>query len=168
MNQVKSRDWLQIAGNFSVVVGLILVAYQINQGSHFVRAELGMHGTERYLMVEQITADASFSEVWAKSYEHPEDLTLAEMIQIEGYLMSLLSNLDGDNWLWDLQIYEGTVDENIPYHANIIGGNKFAVAWWNESKSDYTPEFVSKVDQYLANPTSHFRIDRYERIKSRL
>ena len=169
MNQVKSRDWLQIIGNFGVVAGLVLVAFQVNQTSHFVRAELGMHGTERYLMVDQIIADASFAEVWAKSYEHPEDLTLAEMIQIEGYLRSLLSNLDGDNWLYKLQIYEGTVDEgSIPFFANIIGGNKFAMAWWDESKSDYEHSIVDKLDQYIATETSNFHIDRYERIKSRL
>ncbi len=169
MNQVKSRDWLQIVGNFSVVAGLILVAFQVNQSSHFVRAELGMQGTERYLMVDQILADASFAEVWAKSYEHPEDLTLAEMIQIEGYLKSLLSNLDGDNWLYELQIYEGTVDDySIPWVADTIGDNRFAMAWWAESKSDYTPEIIGKLDQYLAGQTSHFHIDRYERIKSRL
>ena len=169
MNQAKSRDWLQIVGNFSVVAGLILVALQINQSSNFVRAELGMHGTERYLMVDQILADASFAAVWAKSYEHPADLTLAEIIQIEAYLKSLLSNLDGDNWLYELQIYEGsTDDESVPYVANIIGGNKFAMAWWDESKSDYTPEIIGKLDQYLANQTSYFRIQRYERIRSRL
>ena len=168
MDQVKSRDWLQIAGNFSVVAGLVLVAYQINQSAYFVRAELGMHGTERYLMADQIVADTGFAEVWAKSYEHPEDLTLADMIQLEAYLTSLLGNLDGDNWLWELQIYEGTVDENIPHIANILGGNKFAMAWWDESKTDYVPEIVSKLDQHLANQPSHFRIERYERIKSRL
>jgi hypothetical protein len=169
MNQGKSRDWLQIAGNFSVVAGLILVALQINQSSNFVRAELGMHGTERYLMVDQTVADASFAAVWAKSYEHPADLTLAETIQIESYLRSLLSNLDGDNWLYELRIYEGNVDErSIPYVANIIGGNRFAMVWWGESKSDYDQTIIDKLDQYIANETSNFRIKRYERIKSRL
>jgi hypothetical protein len=168
MDQVKSRDWLQIAGNFSVVAGLILVAYQINQSAHFVRAELGMQGTERYLMADQIVADTGFAEVWARSYENPEDLTLADMIQLEAYLTSLLGNLDGDNWLWELQIYEGTVDENIPHIGNILGGNKFAMSWWDEFKTDYAPEIVSKLDQHLANQPSHFRIDRYKRIKSRL
>ena len=169
MNQVKSRDWLQIAGNFSVVAGLLLVAFQINQSSHFVRAELGMHGTERYLMANQIAVDARFAEVWAKSYEHPADLTLAEIIEIEGYLRSICGNLDGDNWLYQLQIYEGSVDaESVPHVANIIGGNKFAMAWWDESKSDYGAAIVGKVDQHIANQSSDFRIRRYERIKSRL
>ena len=59
MNQVRSRDWLQIIGNFSVVAGLVLVAIQINQTSHLVRAELGSNASDRYLAVNQIFTDAS-------------------------------------------------------------------------------------------------------------
>jgi hypothetical protein len=168
MNQTRLRDWLEIVGIFSVVAGLILVAFQINQSSFLVRAELGSNAYDRMVSVDQTFIDANFAEVWAKSYEQPEDLTFAEMIQLEGYLTSLLDYLESEKWLYDLDIYEGSIDLLIPYFVGPIIGNRFATAWWAETKSIFDRDLADKIDQQIANSSVNFDIERYQRIRSRL
>jgi hypothetical protein len=85
MSQTKSRDWLVVIGNFSVVAGLILVAFQINQSAFLVRAEIGASSYNRLVENHRVTVDASFAAVWAKSLEQPANLTITEMIQLDGF-----------------------------------------------------------------------------------
>ena len=168
MKKSRSRDWLQILGHFSVVAGLLLVAYQIHQSSHFIRAELGSNATDRYLAVNQILANPDMAAVWAKSHAYPENLTLEEMVHLEGYLSSLVANLIAEAWLYDLEIYEPALDHAIPYFADIIGGNKFAVAWWAETKVSVPPHIVEKMDKRMASVAAHYDLKRYERMRSQL
>jgi hypothetical protein len=167
MSATKSRDWIQIAGNFSVVAGLVLVAFQINQSSYLVRAELGSNSYSQAVSIEQLAVDPELAEVLAKSLERPEDLTVSEMIQLEGYFNSLVIQLAGDNWLYELDIFEGSLDEDLPYFVAAIGGNRFALSWWIEVRQTYPPAFVERVDTQLANPPFKIDIDRYRRIQSR-
>jgi hypothetical protein len=53
MARPKSRDWLQIIGNPSVVGGLALVALQLNQSTFLMRAELGSSSYDRVLAANQ-------------------------------------------------------------------------------------------------------------------
>jgi hypothetical protein len=57
VNQTNSRDWLMIIGNFSVVAGLILVAFQINQSSYLVRAEIGSNSYNRLVENDRMMLD---------------------------------------------------------------------------------------------------------------
>ena len=169
MSEPEPRDWLAIVGNFSVVAGLILVAFQINQSSHLVRAELGSISFDRLISIDQIYTDASFAEVWAKSHEQPEDLTLAEMVQLDGFLLSYLDFLEAENFLYDLDIYKGSIDVAIPSYVGVISGNRFAMAWWAETKWMYGPYMADLIDQQIANPSDEkLDIERYRRIMSRL
>jgi len=167
MNPTKSRDWIQIAGNFSVVAGLVLVAFQINQSSFLIRAELGINSYNQAISIEQLGVDLEFAEALAKSHEQPENLTVSEMIQLEGYFNSLLIQLAADNWLYEIGIYEGSLDEDLPYFVAAIGGNEFAMSWWIEVRPTYPADFVKRVDTHLANPPFKLNINRYRQIQSR-
>jgi hypothetical protein len=171
VSQTKSRDWLVIVGNFGVVVGLILVAFQINQSSYLVRAEIGSNSYNRLVENDRMTLDPGFAEVWAKSLEQPESLTTSEMIQLDGYLHALIDSLEGDEWLYDIGIYEGSNDDYLTYTCRLIGGNRFALSWWTEMKSEYRdfqPVLVEKIDKLLANAPFEEDLERLKRIQSRL
>jgi hypothetical protein len=70
MTQTKSRDWLVVIGNFSVVAGLILVAL---------------------------------------------NLKVSEMVQLDSYLYALIDSIEGDEWLYDIGIYDGSKDDYVAY-----------------------------------------------------
>ena len=171
MSQTKSRDWLVIIGNFSVVAGLILVAFQINQSTFLVRAEIGTSSYDRLVENDRVTVDPSFAEVWAKSLEQPENLTISEMIQLDGYLYSLINSLEGDQWLYDIGIYEGSNEDLLAYTSGFISSNRFAMSWWTEVKSkyqQYQPILVEEIDRQISSVQVENGVERFKRIQSRL
>ena len=168
MNQSKLRSWLEIIGNFSVVAGLIFVAFQINQSTILVRAELGSISYDRLVAVDQTFVNENFARVWAMSHENPEDLTLAEMIQLDGYLTSFMDFLESEIFLYGLDIYEGSIELVIPFYSQTITSNRFASAWWSESKSVFSNDLVDLIDTEVANPSTNLDIERFQRIMSRL
>lgn len=168
MAQPKSRDWLQIVGNLSVVAGLALVALQLNQSAHLMRAELGSSSYDRVLAANHMIVDGELAAVWAKTYEAPTELTLTEMVRLDGYLDSLVDNVEAEHWLLGLGIFEGSIEEMVSIYAGIISGNKFAMSWWLEAKSNYPPDLVAQFDRHINNAAHPVDIDRYRRIKSRL
>ena len=171
MSRTESRDWLVIIGNFSVVAGLILVAFQINQSAFLVRAEIGSNSYNRLVENDRVTVDQSFAEVWAKSLEQPENLTISEMIQLEGYLNSLINSLEGDEWLYDIGIFEGTNEDLLSYTSGIISSNRFAMSWWTETRPEhqkYQPVLVEKIDRQISGVPCESDVERLKRIQSRL
>jgi hypothetical protein len=171
MSQTESRDWLVVIGNFSVVAGLILVAFQINQSAFLVRAEIGTSTYNRLVENDRATMDPSFAEVWAKSLEQPENLTITEMIQLDGYLNSLINSLEGDQWLYDIGIYEGSNEDLLAYTSGFISSNRFAMSWWTEVRSEYQkyqPVFVEEIDRQISGVQIENGVERFKRIQSRL
>ena len=168
MSQTKSRDWLAVIGNFSVVAGLILVAFQINQSAFLVRAEIGSSSYNRLVESHRVAVNASFADVWAKSLEQPENLTITEMIQLDGYLYSLIDALEGDQWLYDIGIYEGSNEDLLSYTSGLISSNRFAMSWWTEVKSEYKryqPVLVDEIDRYLSSRQLKNGVERLKRIQ---
>ena len=171
MSQTRSRDWLVVIGNFSVVAGLILVAFQINQSAFLVRAEIGTSSYNRLVESDRVIVDPSFAEVWAKSLEQPENLTITEMIQLDGYLYSLIDLLEGDQWLYDIGIYEGSNEDLLAYTSGFIASNRFAMSWWTEMKSEYgryQPVLVDEIDRHISSLQVKNGVERFKRIQSRL
>lgn len=168
MSEIKSRDWAGIIGTFSVVAGLVLVAYQISQASLLIRAELGSQSYDRFFAIGQTYSDAAFANVWAKSLEDPKNLTLAEIIQLDGFLTSIGDTLDAEVWLFELGIFEGSFDADARQWAEFIDSSPFATAWWNEAKSGYLEGLVHLIDEHLNGQSDRFGAERYRRIRAEI
>jgi hypothetical protein len=171
VSTTNSRDWLMIIGNFSVVAGLILVAFQINQSSYLVRAEIGSNSYNRLVENDRMMLDPSLAEVWAKSLTQPENLKVSEMVQLDSYLYALIDSIEGDEWLYDIGIYEGSNDDYVAYTSGMISGNRFALSWWTEKKSEYQafqPGLVEKIDRRISSVPIENHVEKFKRIQSRL
>jgi hypothetical protein len=171
VSQTNSRDWLMIIGNFSVVAGLVLVAFQINQSSYLVRAEIGSNSYNRLVENDRMMLDPNLAEVWAKSLTQPENLKVSEMVQLDSYLYALIDSIEGDEWLYDIGIYEGSNDDYVAYTSSLISGNRFALSWWTEMKSEYQefqPGLVEKIDRQISGVPLENHVERFKRIQSRL
>ena len=147
------NKWLTLIANIGIVVGLILVAVQLNQA-------------ERYADAEQVNAeyamnlsgvDASFSEAlpeaWARARINAPDLTENEATLVFLYLSrryqeQVLERIQADR---GLSIYDPKLSARV-FTTQLLG-NETALRWWAMAREsagiNFTPEFAKEVDVYL-------------------
>ena len=79
MDKSKLVSWLQVSANIGIVLGLVLVGVQIKRSSDLTKIELLYEESRRFVELETMVVGENAAEVWAKSLEEPENLTLAEV-----------------------------------------------------------------------------------------
>jgi hypothetical protein len=100
--------------------------------------------------------------------EDPEELTLTEMIQLNGFMWSYFDHIATISNLWDLGILDDltrTPEESISANAYMFFGNKFSRAWLEENRENIGSPTMEIVDQVLSEVTTDETLDSYNRIK---
>lgn len=140
--QVDSRKidrWLSLGGNVAVLIGLILVAYQINQEAELQKIQLFSDATTAINEFNLAMLGDNPTQVVAKSIEDPGSLTLSEYQVMDAYLVTALYEIRR----LEILKREGLLAEGSMYgiHHYWFGSN-FAQAWFSE----YGTEGLSPVN----------------------
>jgi len=167
MDLKKMAEILKPIGNLAVVAGIVLVVLELNQNSKLVEAQLESDEFASWLAVDASKQSETFGEVLAKSIERPEELTLGEMVELDGYLYTYLDLLWRRETLHTLGIgsdLEVQARTSMTYYF----GNRFAQAWWAESKFRFEDEFVTTIDRLMPEVSADQDIEFFGRIRTRL
>jgi hypothetical protein len=168
MNSSKLSGWIQVIGNLGVLAGLIMVAVQIQQNTVLVRAELRSNAADAWIDIDASKQSDSFSSVLAKSIIKPQDLTAAEILELDGYLFTYMDQLDRDRSLYREGIFANPPELLVHGSLQDYFGNEFARAWWAETKWKFDPEFVEIIENEMKNISVTQDMDYIKRIKARL
>ena len=129
MNSEAINRWLTLGANIGVVIGLILVAYQIKQDSDLTKAVLFNDHTNSRKDWNQAMMGENPLAIVAKSVEAPDELTLEELMVMDMYLIGAL------NELRRLELLEQAgleVDVSVEGLQFFYFGSNFAKAWYSE------------------------------------
>lgn len=161
---------LQLVGTLGLIIGLVLVAAQIRQNSNLMRAELSSDRHDAWIEIDSAKRLDNFSQVLSKVIEDPANLSLAEMIEMDGYLMNVLAQLDREYVLADLKTFLSEPEKTVKENVEIYMGNRFAQSWWVEQKSDklWNKKMINDIDIEIRKLSPNRDSVYYERIKSRL
>ena len=150
MNAEKIGDWLHVASNFAVLVGLAVVAYEIRQNSVLARGELAESYLSNWEEIHRSKQDASFATTLAKSVDAPNELTREEILQLDGYFSSVMLQLNIDRYLSEFGIFREPHEIEARKIARIHLTNRFAQVWWQSSRFRYDPVTVAIIDDEIA------------------
>ena len=154
-------NWLQIAANIGILIGLILVGFQINQASNLQRLQLLYEDEGRAIENESTLLGDNPIEVLQKAMQTPEDLSFGEMRLLEAYHYRPYAQLErrykakellGESWKDDVQ------------DVAWVYGTPFGRAWWDEVKSTAPKEIRELVDDSLGNQSITFQQDHFNRV----
>lgn len=162
--------WISLGANIGVLIGLMLVAIEINQTNTAARAEMAASYQDRWVDIDISWQDAKFSETWAKSLTQPEELTTAEMLQLNGFMWTFTDHLANYRLMWDLGIFEApqeTYEQTVIDVADIYFGSNYGRAWFEENRSSINPTTVEILDNHLKNLGSTEFLDQFQRIQDR-
>ena len=168
MKAGKIGDWLQVIGSFGVIFGLILVALQIQQNTVLVRAELYSNASDAWINIDASKQSENFASVLAKSIVNPEELTAAEILELDGYLFTYIDQLYRDRELYNLGVFDTPLESQVRGSLSDYFGNDFARAWWAETKWKFDFDIVEVIDKEMQSISISQDIDYIERITARL
>ena len=165
------NHWISIGANIGVLIGLLLVAIEINQANTTARAEMGTSFQDRWVEIDVSWQDAEFAETWAKSLTHPDQLTTSEMLQLNGFMWTFVDHLGNYKMMWDLGIFEPpqeTYEQSVIDVADIFFGSRFGRAWYEENKDSFNPAAVKILDEHMEDLGTSTFLDQFQRIQNRI
>ena len=149
MNTGKFNNWLQIAANLGILIGLILVGFQMRQNSELLRAELAFMESQRLIDGAQALAGENPSSVFAKHLTNLEDLSLQEQIEIEAFYYTHFENWRSMHILASIGILEDEWKIRIDNDAQWLLGNPYGRARWESAQNFQPQEVVDYVNNLL-------------------
>ena len=162
MNAEKVNSWLSLGANIGVVIGLLLVAFQINQDARLTRAQLFSDHTDSRRDWNQTMMGSDPMEVVAKSIEKPEQLTLAELQMMDMYLIAAVNELRRLEVLRQAGLDVGV---NVEGLENFYFGSNLAKAWYSQyGNSRELPTVRDRVESVSPN----WIVDFFDRVREQL
>jgi hypothetical protein len=127
----KLANWLSIAGNFGLLIGLVLVAVQIYQSNKLARAEMVSRNFEYSMQHGMTMMGENAAEVWRKAALDPQSLSDDDIARAL-FMFDFFWNLH--NRMAYLE-QEGLTDDGwrdaLSYHAaHTYGGDQIAASIW--------------------------------------
>ena len=137
------KDVAEFVGIIAIVASLLFVGLQLQQDRQLARAELGSNANEFMGVVDLQMSDPDVGRVWAKMLASPQDLSVAEMVQVDGILRSAYVMMLRECYLVVMEVFAEC--------ATLVGvvarnyfSNRYAQAWWRHSHkpSDFNADEV--------------------------
>ena len=125
-----TRSWVEIGSVLALVGGLALVAAQISQSTDITRIQLDTSVRQNWRAVDSTRQSEEFAKVLAKSIEQPQELTLAEFIELDAYYLGVtdqFATFASHSRAGYRE--EVALEATIAINAEIYFGNPFAKAW---------------------------------------
>lgn len=161
---IKARDLGEATGVISVVAGLLLVAYQINQATRIASAQARAEFSAGWRSVDSTRQSDGFADVLAKSIYHPDELTPGEILQLDAYYVGVVDQIQSAKANWEAGVRSSHWETTVHFLAPTYFGNEFSRTWWSLSKEGYAKgegeQFVATIDAALATAES----DRQRRL----
>jgi hypothetical protein len=91
MKKIGLGQMLAILANFGVIVGILLLVYELNQARDFARIEFRAGNRLAFQEIERDMMNPDIAAVWAKAAVDSGSLTSTEVRVMDAYLLSLFN-----------------------------------------------------------------------------
>ena len=149
----RERDWLQLLTNVAVVIGLLLLIYELNQSRDLTRAQVVDAVYNAAVSRNLAILGESPEQAIAKSIFHPDDVTEGDAIVLTQFytamLVSWLRNKDERGLGYFERGFEEVIASEAHY-LNSVPGRK----WWASIRDFTDPEIAAAVDRALEPVTT--------------
>ena len=140
--------WLTLAANFAVLIGLILVAFQIKQNTDMTRAQVANDWYLADMQLELAMMGENPALPWTKAVYTPEELTQHDAAVLDRYFNYGLVQLQRLQRMSELGLADDRWKDRITYLRWHLG-NDIGRRWWAHSKTGFPPEFRTTIDALL-------------------
>jgi len=129
-------SWIEVGGVVALLGGLALVYVQIEQSTEITRVQLNASIAQNWRTVDATRQSEEFAKVLAKSMEQPQEITLAEFLELDAYYLGVLDQLEAMAAAYESGYRESALEGTIANNAKTYFGNAFAKSWVNRHFSN--------------------------------
>ena len=167
---MKSTSWKDIAetiGIIAIVSSLIFVGLELQQDRALTRAQLGSNANEFMAEVDLGMSSQDVGQVWAKMLQSPEDLSVAEMAQLDGILRSAYTMMLRECYLVIMDVFSEcrTLVELV---AKNYFSNEYAQAWWRHANKPGDYDSGDVIGEIITSVGASGNLSLHESVKSDL
>ena len=149
MNTQQFNNWLQIAANLGILIGLILVGFQMRQNSELLGAELVFTENQRTIDYARALAGENPSFVFAKHLTDLEGLSFQEQIEIDAFYYLYFENWKSMYFLASIGLTEDEWKTRIEDDAQWLLDNPYGRARWESGQRSLPQELADYVNDTL-------------------
>lgn len=167
MDASKMGNWLQVGANLGIIVGLVLVGFQLKQNSDLLKVQLLYEESQSFISHERQVMGENAAAAWAKALEDPEGLSPAEFRVMDAYLYAMAEQWRASYMLRELGILDDEWKDRVVEEAGFYLGNRFGRAWWNVYRREIQlpAEMIEIVEQELNKSPDYTHWYRSELMK---
>jgi hypothetical protein len=150
MNLDALNKWLTFAANVGVIVGLILIAYELNQTQEQLEMSALADATDNFTQaMEVLVQDEDLSALLFRAESNFEELDQFEKWRVYKYLDGFLTMSEQD-FLAMKSIEAGTLG-GFEYDWKLFMKQQHYRAYWTENEGRFGHEFREYVNNILAS-----------------
>ena len=144
--------WLTLVANFGVVVGLVVLIYEVNQNTAMMEAQINQQRTDTALSEQQSQYNSDHLPAIVLKARRGAPLSEEEHYRFSHWIRAFNRNMD--NQLW--QYNRGFLGENIPRSMRnavqiVIGTSEAGLDVWEKQKMQYSDEYIDFVDSTISD-----------------
>ena len=147
---MQSGNWrhnAELIATGAVVVGLLLVFFELRQNHSFSRAELSAESGRIFANIREREIDATFAALLSKSRLSPHELTDTEHRQLIAHYESILFLYAREKYNFDRGFFDNYSD--FPrISAAYYFGSGYGKAYWAAMRESASPEIRELVDEF--------------------
>lgn len=141
---------VSVTANVAVLLGLVLVAYELRQNTQQLKVQLEWQVNQKIFENNRDLLGDSLPSVLAKSVTDPDNLDFEEFFVASSYILNLLNVWEDKYFMYkegliDQSDWQRPVDEEIGFTL----GNAYAQAFWHSVKGVFEPELADYIDSRL-------------------
>lgn len=151
----KANDWMQLVASVVVPISILLLAQELRQNNTLAEAEMVNDIYKGWQDIDRLNFESGAMVLFAKSVEKPEELTDAEIMQLDARFTMIMNVYSRQSLMYFR--YELACDptENLSPSARWLFGGRFARAWFsaNSDMLKNDPKTFEVIDREIkANP----------------
>ena len=171
MNSSKINEYLQILASIAVLVGLLLVAYEVRQINHLAEAETVRELVLSWSDISLASLEKDVSTLRLKSWENPDELTEEEILQLNEWMSLVIYQLMAEGSMERRGLgfdTDETFDEYLAKNFHSFFGYRFGRAWYLANRYWIPPQLTAVMDRELESLDGLSPADLVENIRENL
>ncbi|MGK0223151.1 MAG: hypothetical protein ACI9ON_002394 [Limisphaerales bacterium] len=164
------NSWLQLGTSIGVLIGLVLVILQLQQGTKITTAQLGSESFESTIRANDLIVGEGLAVAWSRAMANADDLTDAELGVIDAFLRREWLNNTRTIRNIEFGFAAADWDDSVSVRKWVFGylGNETAIRWWRQEQSRgvmrMSADFAAKVDALLLEQGSQHHLHHENRL----
>lgn len=150
MSSNNVTKWLTLVANAGVLMGLILVAYELRQNADLMRIQINQSRADAAMLSNQQTFESAYIPKLLVKIQQGGELSAEEMLRYVTYFRA--QNRNQENVL--LQYREGMLGQHIPrsiadFTNQVVVASDYSLQAWQITKPGYSNDYVDFVEAVI-------------------